>query len=622
MDKMPARKKKGQEKDSNVNGETPMETNEQEENVDENQDVASVVTPRVFNIEDYGPIEIPPAPEKVATYEVNGPRLMITHIVNYNFKSYAGTQTLGPFHKSFTSIVGPNGSGKSNVIDSMLFVFGFRANKIRSKKISVLIHNSENHKDIESCSVSVHFQKIIDTGPGDDEFTVVPNSKFVVCRTAFRDNSSHYTVDGKKVTFKDVATLLRGSGIDLVHNRFLILQGEVEQISMMKSKAQKEGDEGMLEYLEDIIGSNRFQEPIDILSKRVETLNEFRAEKLNRVKAVEKEKDDLEGPKNEAVEFLSKENDIVKLKNSLYHKYISECAENESKASEKCNEIKEGMKEVTDKIKAITDTKKKHYKTYTEKNQEYDNLVKLCEENKEKFAEFEKQDVKCREDLKHSRAKSKKLEKGLEQDKKKVEELKLVPEQSEKAIAEFKEKLVRLEEDKKKHEEKLAEVMESLKSETKELQEEKDKKEEELLELQKEVNKTKSQLNIGQSELDLYLSNQKSETSRLVDMQRNLHKAQTTVKDRKNELEELQRKIPELEKMISKSKKDLETAINTDTKVTEELRATRRKVEEGRSSMQAAKSQGKVISALMDQKHKGSIPGIHGRLTRECATSV
>ncbi|KAJ8309851.1 hypothetical protein KUTeg_011716 [Tegillarca granosa] len=64
--------------------------------------------------------------------------------------------------------------------------------------------------------------------------------------------------------------------------------------------------------------------------------------------------------------------------------------------------------------------------------------------------------------------------------------------------------------------------------------------------------------------------------------------------------------------MISKSKKILETAINTDTKVTEELQV--RKVEEGRSSMQAAKSQGKVISALMDQKHKGSIPGIHGRL--------
>lgn len=62
----------------------------------------------------------------------------------------------------FSCIIGPNGSGKSNVIDSMLFVFGYRAQKIRSKKLSVLIHNSDEHKDILSCTVEVHFQKIID----------------------------------------------------------------------------------------------------------------------------------------------------------------------------------------------------------------------------------------------------------------------------------------------------------------------------------------------------------------------------------------------------------------------------------------------------------------------------
>ncbi|CAE1329753.1 SMC4 [Acanthosepion pharaonis] len=109
--------------------------------------------------EDFGPVEVPPAPESVATYSVNGPRLMITHIENYFFKSYANTQIIGPFHKSFTSIVGPNGSGKSNVIDSMLFVFGYRANKIRSKKISVLIHSSQQYPNVESCTVSVHFRK-------------------------------------------------------------------------------------------------------------------------------------------------------------------------------------------------------------------------------------------------------------------------------------------------------------------------------------------------------------------------------------------------------------------------------------------------------------------------------
>ena len=42
------------------------------------------------------------------------------------------------------------------------------------------------------------------------------------------------------------------------------------------------------------------------------------------------------------------------------------------------------------------------------------------EESKEKFTEYEKQDVKCREDLKHNRQKTKKLDKQLEQEKKKV----------------------------------------------------------------------------------------------------------------------------------------------------------------------------------------------------------
>lgn len=62
----------------------------------------------------------------------------------------------------FSCIIGPNGSGKSNIIDSLLFVFGYRAQKIRSKKLSVLIHNSDEHENIQSCSVEVHFQKITD----------------------------------------------------------------------------------------------------------------------------------------------------------------------------------------------------------------------------------------------------------------------------------------------------------------------------------------------------------------------------------------------------------------------------------------------------------------------------
>lgn len=64
--------------------------------------------------------------------------------------------------QSLTCIVGANGSGKSNVIDSLLFVFGYRSTKIRSKKVSVLLHKSDRHKDVQQCSVTVNFVLIQD----------------------------------------------------------------------------------------------------------------------------------------------------------------------------------------------------------------------------------------------------------------------------------------------------------------------------------------------------------------------------------------------------------------------------------------------------------------------------
>lgn len=63
-------------------------------------------------------------------------------------------------------------------------------------------------------------------------------------------------------------------------HRLICTQGEVEQIAMMKPKGQTEHDEGMLEYLEDIIGSCRLKEPIQTLARRIELLNEQRGEKV------------------------------------------------------------------------------------------------------------------------------------------------------------------------------------------------------------------------------------------------------------------------------------------------------------------------------------------------------
>lgn len=182
--------------------------------------------------------------------------------------------------QSFSSIVGPNGSGKSNTIDALLFVFGFKASKMRQGKLSELIHNSEGRDDIDSCAVEIWFREIVDlvsglvalechsldsnsiteshvpfVQPGPDAYDVVPDSTLVVTRTAYRNNSSKYTINSKTSSFKEVTTLLKDRGIDLEHKRFLILQGEVESIAQMKPKAPNEHEDGLLEYLEDIVGT-------------------------------------------------------------------------------------------------------------------------------------------------------------------------------------------------------------------------------------------------------------------------------------------------------------------------------------------------------------------------------
>ena len=59
---------------------------------------------------------------------------------------------------------------------------------------------------------------------GDEGFEVVPGSAFVVARTAQRNNSSAYYVDGRRSSFGEVTDLLKAKGIDLDNNRFLILQ--------------------------------------------------------------------------------------------------------------------------------------------------------------------------------------------------------------------------------------------------------------------------------------------------------------------------------------------------------------------------------------------------------------
>lgn len=58
--------------------------------------------------------------------------------------------------QSLSDISSVNGCEKGNFINCLLFIFGYHSSKNCSKNVSVLIHESDKHKDVQQCSVTVN----------------------------------------------------------------------------------------------------------------------------------------------------------------------------------------------------------------------------------------------------------------------------------------------------------------------------------------------------------------------------------------------------------------------------------------------------------------------------------
>lgn len=276
-------------------------------------------------------------------------RLVIRDIDVENFKSYYGTHRIGPFHKTFTAVIGPNGSGKSNVIDSMLFVFGRNAKKIRLEKLAEVIHNSAAHPNLSYASVTVNFIRLLETAAEEkdsEQRQEVAGSELSIKREVFRTGASQYYIDGVRRTQKEVMECLIRQGVDLDHNRFLILQGEVEQIALMKPKAEKEGEEGLLEYLDDLIGTSQFVGRISEMTATAETAQLARLEALDKERKLKAEREALDEAKNSTLSFVTKDNQLQKT-------LIVMCQLRMRGIEEKLEEPRRLLTEIDERIKSM-----------------------------------------------------------------------------------------------------------------------------------------------------------------------------------------------------------------------------------------------------------------------------
>jgi structural maintenance of chromosome 4 len=439
------------------------------------------------------------------------PRLVLTKLVLENFKSYGGIKEIGPFHKCFSAVVGPNGSGKSNVIDALLFVFGKRAKKLRLNKVRELIHNGSNRNDSHKptfARVSVYMQEIIDTGPGDEDYDIVPHTQVVISRVAKTDNSSSYQLQHKNVAFKEISSFLKERGIDLDNNRFLILQGEVEMISMMPPKGKTEQDEGLLEYLEDIIGSSAYVTDTNEAAIKVEALSELRQEKLHRCKAVEKEKDSLEAAKQEACALLQAERNIRREQN-LYYQLLSWQTDTMQQEQyepqrEKLQQQLQGVREQLESAALrISEMENKKGGILKQQQREYDEIHRQLQQTSDDFHQYQRRDAKLEEEIKHCKATLKKLQAKIKTHEKQHQQAVDKEQQAADSIPQLQERLQELAEEKVECDAQLEALFSDRNAVTLELRSKLEAKSQELAPIQQERAVYQNALETAESQVQL-----------------------------------------------------------------------------------------------------------------------
>ncbi|KAJ2158033.1 Structural maintenance of chromosomes protein 4 [Coemansia sp. RSA 552] len=545
--------------------------------------------------------------------EAAKPRLIITNMVLENFKSYAGRQVIGPFHKSFSAVVGPNGSGKSNVIDAMLFVFGYRANKIRQGKLSELIHNSKNAGHLTQCAVEVHFKEIVE-GPDGATSTDIPGSELVVTRTASQNNQSKYLLNGRTSSYKEVTTLLRDKGIDLDHKRFLILQGEVENISQMKPMGQNDSEVGLLEYLEDIIGTAAYKGRIEEARTQVDELNGARTERLHRVKIVEREKGSLEDKRNDALEFVKTENELTRKKSALYQKRLHECR------------AKVGTLQGTyEGMRAEFEAEKRRYAEFRNETQSLeetrDLTAKECQVLEKKAADIaaelaraEREEVQLQVNRKHVKGKLKKIKDGGDKDAHSTGQLRTALATLGNDIASGRSEIAGLEERLVAERAALEDISEGLRGKTDKFTAAIEDKQRELAPWKEKIAAHQSRMDIALTELRLVeeklaasgkqLEHAKQELRRLRELR--VEKA-GVAEARVEELAQVNEEIEASDKALHKAEGRLQVLRGT-------LGDARRKEEDAKASLNTMQSQSKVLKAILGQRDLGRIGGIYGRL--------
>ncbi|GAA5883506.1 hypothetical protein JCM16303_005451 [Sporobolomyces ruberrimus] len=313
---------------------------------------------------------------------------MLDRLEVYNFKSYRGRQTIGPFH-GFSAVIGPNGAGKSNLMDAISFVLGVRSASLRSTALKDLVYRSGSKKrkdkkgkgkalegqdgdepeeeDEEGGSEDEEEDEENEPEPDDEEQGVDGERNAWVMavyhdreaekewrfqRSISASGTSEYRLNGKTVTHKKYDEQLQRFNILVKAKNFLVFQGDVEQVASQSSK-------DLAKLVDQISGSLDYKEEYDKCAAALQKATETSVAQHSRRKGVNNEVKQYKLMSTEAKKYRSLQRD---LENAVSHEIVWKLwhlqegiRENEEKIEERnadLDELRKSNGEAEEKRKA------------------------------------------------------------------------------------------------------------------------------------------------------------------------------------------------------------------------------------------------------------------------------
>lgn len=382
----------------------------------------------------------------------------------------------------------------------------------------------------------------------------------------------------------------------------------------MKPKAANEHDDGLLEYLEDIIGTSKYKTPIEESAVDVDTLNEVCTEKSARVQHVEKERNGLEDKKNKALAYIRDENELAYKQSALYQVFIDECDDNLKVTEEAIGQMQEQLSTELGKHQGNEDGIKTLEKDYKRGAKEFEALQKATQAVIKEMAKYDKEQVKYEEKKKFLKTKQTKLEKSLQTSRLSRSEANSLIQKHSDDIERNTREISALEQDMRSEERELAIVRDSLKGKTQSFSDQIALKQESLEPWNEKINEKQSTIAVTQSELDILRERASADDVALEEVRNRIQTLQETRRGKEAELKELKASKAQIEKDAARTQSEVSKSAKKEPEMRSQLSGARQKADEARASLSSSQSQGNVLNGLMRLKESGRIEGFHGRL--------